>query len=471
MSLIDRLGVAPTSHRMRPFDLLFFQAETHAEPQHVGALLVFGAPPAAAGWQPADLVAAYRAAALASPFDRLPQLPRLGMPHWTRCSAPDMQYHVQHLRVPAPGGTAQLVEIVQELHGNMLDRAMPLFRVWIIEGLADGGFAIYAKIHHALVDGMSALMRIGGSLSNDPKADIGAPFYGVRTEGKRTRARRDFDLGHTVHAVVEQTRSMGDLSMATVSKLVSLALGAKAANTPFQAPLTPINQPVANGRALGLASLPLAAVQQVANALGGTINDAVLVIVDVALSRYLQQRGAAVDRPLVAMVPVSLRVKGDTQATTKASVILAELGDPGSTTAARLEQVIQRTARAKAEVRSLTEQGAKNHALALYLVAAGLGGLGMKNPSANVTVSNVPGPREALYLGGAPLKALFPVSIVTTRIGLNVTLVSLDDQLHLGFLSDRNQLPDPETLVDLAQEALAELLAPAAKPKRRKRAA
>lgn len=447
-----------TARPMRPFDLAFLFAETHAQPQHVGALLIFDAPPATAGFAPADLVAAYRAAAAAEPFGRLAKLPRVGAPHWAECAALDMAYHVQHLGVPAPGGVAQLVELVQELHSATLDRGQPLFRVWVIEGLADGGFALYAKMHHALVDGISALMRIVASLSADPEAAAGAPFFAAMPQAKAAKAARAFDLKRTAQAIAEQARSVGDLSIATIGKLVAAVAGTHATNTPFAAPATPINQPIRNGRALALASLPLAALRDIGQAAGGTINDAVLAVVDCAVSRYLDERGAASARPLVAMVPVSLRAKGDTKAATQASAILTQLGDPAGAPHDRLAQIIERADRAKAAVRAMSEQGAKNHALALYLLAEGLGSLGIERPCANVVVSNVPGPQGDLYLGGARLRGLFPVSIVSTRMGLNVTLVSQGGRMHVGLLADRNQLPDPERIAALAQEALDQLL-------------
>jgi WS/DGAT/MGAT family acyltransferase len=453
-------GRAPSgSHRaIRPLDLAFLLGETHAEPLHVGALLVFDAPPPGAGWTPADLVATYRRSAVEPPFNRIPKFPLLGQPRWLEHGELDMHYHVRHLRVPAPGGEKQLCQLVQELHSSPLDRGQPLFRAFVIEGLAGGGLALYTKVHHALVDGISGLMRVVASLSPEADAAIGAPFFASMPSAARRKSSANAgSLAHTTDAILEQARAAGDLSVGAVRKLLAALAGAPEANTLFVAPVTPINTPVRNGRALALLSLPMDEVRAIAHKAQGTINDAMLAIVDSAVNRYLIERHAGVRRPLVAMVPVSLRTKGDTRATTKASAITSALGDPGSPPPARLRRIIERLEAAKAEIRAMSKAAATNNAIAMYVLAVGLGSLGIDRPAVNLIVSNVPGPDGTLYLGGARLRGLYPVSAVSAHVGLNVTLVSQGGQMHVGLVSDRNQLPDLEHVAALCVEAFEEL--------------
>jgi len=464
---------------IRPFDLAFLVAETHAEPLHVGALLVFDAPPSGAGWTPAGLVAAYRASALVAPFNRLAEFPLLGAPRWRQCERPDMRYHVQHLRLPAPGGERELCELVQEMHSSPLDRGQPLFRLYVIEGLADGGFALFAKTHHALVDGISGLMRIVASLSADARALPQPPFFAAMpSAGRRAPRATDRALARAAEALREQARAAGELSASALRKLGAALAGTPEANTLFVAPVTPINRPVHNGRALALLSLPLGALREIGHAAGGTINDVALAIVDAAVNRYLEDRHAGVQRPLVAMAPVSLRAKGDTQATTKATAMVAALGDPGATLPARLKQIVARVQAAKAEVRAMSDAAAMDNAIAMYALVVGLGSLGVEHPGVNLIVSNIPGPEGDLFLGGARLRGIYPANALSIRVGLNVTLVSQGGQMHMGFVSDRSQLQDPERVAALSDEAFGQLARAAARrskgtsaPRKDKRAA
>jgi WS/DGAT/MGAT family acyltransferase len=454
---------------IRPLDLAFLVGESHAEPLHVGGLLVFDAPPADARWTPRDLVAAYRAARAVAPFDRVPEFPLLGQPRWRTRAELDMAYHVQHLRVPAPGNRRALCELVQELHGSPLDRGHPLFRIWVIEGIAGGGFALYAKLHHALVDGASGLMRAVASLATRPGAPLGAPFFAVMPTSRRKAERSVADnVLRTIDAVVKQARAAGDVSASALRKLAAAIEGRPEPNTPFVAPATPINRAVRNGRAIDFLSLPLDALRSVANAAGGTVNDVLLAIVDTAVDRYLAERHAAVQRPLVAMVPVSLRAKGDVQATTKAAAVVAALGEPGTTPRKRLARIIGQLDAAKAEMRAMSKTAAVDYAIAVYAVAQGLGGLGIDRPSVNFVVSNVPGPEGDLYLGGARLAGIYPVSALGSRVGLNATVFSQGGCLHLGLVADRSQLPDPERVAALCREALRELERRPRKPAPRK---
>ena len=444
--------------RIRPADLAFLFAETHGEPLHVGALLVFDAPPATAGWTLADLVALYRSASPVAPFNRIPEFPPFGSPRWLERDAVDMHYHVRHLRVPAPGGERQLCELVQELHSEPLDRRQSLFRAFVVEGLADGGFALYAKVHHALVDGISGITRVVRSLSSDVRDPIGPPFFASVPAGRVARPKSIASCpARWTETLMEQARASGDVSSGAVRKMIAALAGAPEPNTPFVAPVTPINGPLSNGRAMAIMSLPIGVLRSIAHSQGGTINDVVLAIVDAAMVRYLAVRGAPVSRPLVAMVPVSLRARGDADATTKASAIVSALGDPDSSPRARMRQIVERMEAAKAEVRAMSKTAATNNAIAMYFLAVGLGSLGVRRPGVNLVVSNVPGPDGDLCLGGARLRGLFPVSALGARIGLNVTLVSRGEQMHMGLVSDRSQLADPERIATLCIEALEEL--------------
>ncbi|MGH6622342.1 MAG: wax ester/triacylglycerol synthase domain-containing protein, partial [Burkholderiaceae bacterium] len=174
--------------RIPPLDLLCLLTETPTNPKHVGAVLSFDLP-AGRGREMLDkIVATYRAAKPVAPFSYVPQLLGVGMPQWKAAGEIDTHYHVQHLALPPGASEADLYKLVEDLHETVLDRNRPLYRIWFIEGVNGGrSFAIYLKIHHAIVDGASAMMRINGSLSADPRTTTGTPFFALAAPDRKPR--------------------------------------------------------------------------------------------------------------------------------------------------------------------------------------------------------------------------------------------------------------------------------------------
>lgn len=450
-----------------PLDLMFLLGESRDSPAHVGGLMIFEPPGVNATWTVADLVRHYRAAKPLPPFDTLPQLSLLDKPRWVPVGEIDPNYHVQHVALPAPAKLAQLHDLVQQWHGEMLDRRHPLFQVFVIEGIEGGRFAIYAKIHHALVDGASAIMRVLAGFSADPKAPLGAPFFAVEMKVKRRRAPRvdATNLSQAYSSLLVRAKSLRELSHGIWKKVTGGLLGESLRGSlPFGASPTLFNVPVRSGRAFAHLTLPMAPLRAAGKNAQGTLNDAVLAVFDVAVGKYLCERGAVRTEPLSAMVPVSLREAGDQEAGTKVSAVVARLGDPGANVHAVLNQVVERMNDAKAEIRTLSKADATNYAIGIYVAALGLGGAGMRRPLANFIVSNVPGTETQMYLGDARLIGIYPASLLATRMGLNVTLVSHAGQLDIGLTAHRGALPDPQRLADLCLEAYAALLAPNPSP-------
>ena len=446
------------SRPIAALDLIFLLSEKREAPQHVGGLMLFENPSAEAGWSIADLVAHHRAAKPIVPFNSIPRLAVLGRPRWQALAEPDMHYHVRHLALPTPGNDAQLMDMVQQWHCELMDRNHPLFQLYVIEGLSNKRFALMAKVHHSIIDGASGIMRLVASLSRDPTAALGAPFYAVDMGVKSRRGPRSLiaQVSGSSGSLTKQASALTQVATGLWKKAAARLAG-ETVSLPFDAAMTLLNQPIRQGRSFAQLSLPLEPFRLAAKAAGGTINDATLAVVDAAVEAYLLERGEATTQPLVALVPVSMREQGDKEASTKISAVVCALGEPGAGMAQRVKQVVHRMNSAKEEIRSMSKSAATQYGVGIYALAEGLSTMGVKRALANFVVSNVPGPTEPLYLGGSRFLGVHAASVLVGGIGLNVTVMSNAGNLDFGITGYQHVLPDPERLAALCAQAHAQL--------------
>ncbi len=291
-------------------DLMFFLTESQDNPRHVGAVLIFERPRRGGAGILSRIVDAYRRATPVPPFNRIPVLRRAGLPEWQEVDASTRTGTSSSGRLPAPGSDAQLDELVAELHAPMLERTRPGWRVYFIDGLERNRFAIFIKVHHSLVDGESGIALVHRSLSRSQRdrrirtlieTSLPAPANAMprsccrvsRLKRRRPRAR--------------PSRSAGDRERLLEEGLAGLRGFSKETIRPFTAPLTPMNEPIRNARAITHTVLPLQAMQSVARAWGSTLNDVALCVLDAAMNRYLRSIGRPAERALVAICPVSLQ--------------------------------------------------------------------------------------------------------------------------------------------------------------------
>jgi len=450
-----------------PVDLIFLLIETADTPMHVGSVMVFERPKTARNDLVARLVRAYRSARPRAPFDQVPEFIATGMPRWQRARHIDLDYHVRHL-VLAPGATQRdFLRQIEDLHEPLLDRNRPGFRVWFIEGLPDDSFAVYVKVHHSLVDGISATMRIVASLATARRAGAPAPFFAVDVGTRRPRPAPGVaaELAALSETVLHEASAIRDVGLGLFRKAVQGLLAQPVTGSrPFAGPDLPLNAPIRTPRSFATLALPLAEMRTVAHAFGGTINDLAAALVDCGLQAYLADLGCEVGKPLVAMCPVSLREAGDATATTNASAMFVPLGEPRARPAERMRQVIAAMRSGKDEIRGMSRDAAVVYAasvLGFAAVAEYAHAGGVTGHVANIVLSNVPGAREDRYLGGARLRAAFPVSVLGAGIGLNVTLSSHFDTMGFGFVGNRLVLPNLDRLAEHSRRAFDELTAAA----------
>ncbi|NNM52465.1 MAG: wax ester/triacylglycerol synthase family O-acyltransferase, partial [Pseudomonadales bacterium] len=320
---------------------------------------------------------------------------------------------------------------------------------------------LYSKIHHSVADGISA-MRMGmRALSPDPDERNLPPLWA------RPQKRREVGLPNVADMASGLARLSAGLSaqvttMPTVIREVvrSVKRAKKDADyvSVFQAPDCVLNTRITGSRRFAAQSYSLPRIRNIARVMNCTINDVVLSICGGALREYLITQRALPDRPLIAMVPMSLR-QDDSVGGNQIAMILANLGTHIADPAHRLSVVRASVQDAKDRFGQMTPAEILNYT-ALTLAPGGLHLLTGAAPSwlaFNVVISNVPGPREPLYWNGARLQGMYPVSIVLDRMALNITLTSYVDSLEFGIIACRRTLPSVQRLLDYLEKSIQEL--------------
>jgi diacylglycerol O-acyltransferase / wax synthase len=446
-------------------DAVFLLAETRERPLHVGGLHLYKAPEEAG---PHYVGEVYRdALAYADRVDRrlrrhpVRSVTALGAWEWRDDEHLDLEYHVRHSALPHPGRIRELLALVSRLHGTLLDRSRPLWESHIIEGLRDERFASYTKVHHALVDGVSAMRLLERGLTTDPDArDMPPPF----AERPRREERDEAGGGPlraasaAVGGAVDGVRGIVGATDAAVRSLAR-AVADEAATFPYKAPPSPLNVAISGARRFAADSWPLERIRTVGSQLGGTVNDVVLAMSAGALRRYLLDLDGLPDRPLVAMVPVALE-RDEDDLGNAVGIILCNLGTHLEDPLERFELIHRSSQTAKLRLEDLNQMGV------LMLSAMSFGPLGLgplfrfrplRRPPFNVIISNVPGPRERLYWNGAMLDGMYPASIPVDGQALNITCNSYADRMGFGLTGCRRSVPHLQRLLTHLDESLAEL--------------
>ncbi len=468
-------------------DASFLALETTTTTGHVGGVSVLD--PSGA---PRPLTLARLTDVIAERIPLVPVLRRkllnvplgLDQPYWIDDPNFDIEYHVREIALPRPGSDAQLTEQVSRLHARPLDRSRPLWEIYLITGLARRRAAVYTKIHHAAIDGVSGteLLTVlldltpGGRELPAPVPFRPAPPPALPVLAAKAAARLAWRPVQTVQMTNQLIRWLPTLAP-VMSTLVGGMLGLNRGDgeviptVPGRAPATPFNKPITPHRRIAFRSVDLETVKTVKNAFGVSVNDVVMAMCAGALRRWLADHEALPGQPLIAMIPVSVRDPASKGALgNKVSAMLAMLPTHVAEPDLRLELVHAATKVAKAQQaaipQGLVDQISDFAPPALTARAARVmfaTGVLHRLPPFNLTISNVPGPNVPVYLCGARLLAHYPVSVVTDGQGLNITLVGYLGHLHFGLVSCRELVPDIDALAGYLTDELALLLAAAEK--------
>jgi diacylglycerol O-acyltransferase len=449
---------------MAPTDSLFIIPESREQPMHVGSLQLFDLPEGAdrklIRETYEELVAATEVAPL---FRQRPyrSLGTLGQWAWTYDDDVDLEHHVRHSALPEPGRVRELLALTSRLHGTLLDRQRPLWEMHVIEGLKGNRFAVYTKLHHSVMDGVSGLRLLQRSLSTSPEERTPA-FFSPRPRKPRTSGGGGSAL---IGLPVAAARGVADLARLTptVVRLANQALREHAATLPMQAPKSMLNVPITGARRFAAQSWSIEQIRGVGKAAGATVNDVVLAMCSGALRAYMLELGVLPDAPLTAMTPVSLR-REDTGEDVGNAVgtilcnLATDIADPGDRLAAIHESMTQgkNLFSGLNQLQASAISAAMMAPLTLSMAPGGIAGFAP--PPFNLIISNVPGPRQPLYFNGARLTGVYPLSIPTMYQALNITVTSYVDNMEFGLTGCRRSVPHLQRLLTHLDDSLAELV-------------
>jgi WS/DGAT/MGAT family acyltransferase len=446
-------------------------AESSESPKHVAALIVFDPPTDYQGNFVADLFHEMLRLPPGPPFDQKIKPGLLTLPRWITDTHMDLEYHLRHAALPQPGTLEELMTLVSRLHARLLDRDRPLWECYLIEGLEGGRFAIYAKLHHAFMDGATGVMLMQSMLGKSPEEKMPRAFWEASRKHPGKPRRVPDPLEQILDAATvlrDQAKAIPELSRALLKMAMqSLGLRQSRIPVPFMAPRSPLNAPITAARRVATATLSLQRIKRVGKSLDATVNDVVLAVVDSALNRYLRQKKALPDKPLVAQMPVSLRREGDTRGGNQITILLVSLGSRDAGPVQRLQEIKASSAQVKQDTRALSSAAITDYMILTQGAALALDVLGLSQqlpPLANVLVSNVPGPSAPLYLNGATVVALYPLSTLPPGLSLNVTVFTYNGAMNFGLVADRYAIPELAHLADLLTESFENLEAAAGKP-------
>ena len=465
--------------RLTGVDATFLYLETPAAHMHVAGTYVYDP----GDMSPQEFFDRVRAGVeerlhLLGPYrQRLREVPfQIHHPLWIEDPDFDLDYHLRRAALPSPGGKKELAEFAAAEHARPLDRSRPLWEMVVVEGLEDGHIAVVAKTHHAAIDGASGVDITVNLLDLEPEP---APVPPPDEPWKPDRIPSDFEmLGWALNSLSRQPLAAVKATRRTVEAMLRVRRRNRqpdvtAPPAPFTAPRTSINGPITPHRSFGMSEVSLDDVKALRKAFGGTVNDVVLALCAGALRRYFDDLGETLDRPLLAMCPISVRtVEQKNTMGNQVSAMLVSLATDIDDPVERLAAIRNGTPQAKEQANAIGADTLSNWAeFAAPAVAARAArlysrvqGSGRLRPPFNTVISNVPGPNVPLYMAGGRLVAWYPMGPIADGQGLNMTVMSYLGTIHFGLVACPELVPDVQRLADHVVDALEELQKAAADP-------
>ncbi len=459
-------------------DASFVYMETPSTPMHIGSVGIYDPSTAPGGFVRFKDILSFiesRLGGARSFRQRLVRVPfDLDHPYWIEDPDFDLEYHVRHIALPAPGDWRQLCIQVARLHSRPMDLTKPLWEFIIvegldkIEGLPKGCFALVAKVHHAAIDGMSGVEMSAAVHDLSPDKANRFPQEEWKADGKPGIA--DLLIKGYFNALRQPQKYLETVAR-TVPGLARLAsevskgeLSIAGARTP---PRTRFNGPVGAHRVFDGVPFPLADIRAIKEGVAGaTVNDAILTIIGGALREYLSDKGELPNESLTAMAPISVRGEGEKTALGNlVSAMVVSLGTHIADPKARLEHIHKDAINSKGLTNAV---GARTLTDYSQLIPSGLAGLGARlytrlgaanahAPVFNCVATNVPGSRVPLYFAGAKMLKMYGLGPVFDGMGLINTIYSYGDEIAISFTSDRDMMPDPQNYAAALKGSFAEL--------------
>lgn len=444
-------------------DQLFLLLESRKQPMHVGGLFLFELPEDAQGANSDfvfQLVRQMQTSKVPPSFPFNQVLEHLLF--WKKDEDFVVEHHFRHVALPKPARVRELLMYISKEHSRLLDREMPLWECHIIEGICPETehsrerFALYFKIHHSLVDGIAAMRLIQKSLSQSATEPMTLPLWSLIARHR-----------NQVDALIPKGRSVGRIlkeQFSTIKPVVTELLdnikyrGNEDYVGSFDAPMSVLNQRISASRRIAAQSYDMQRFRKVADALSVNMNDVLLAVCAGAIRHYLQSINALPSKPLIAFVPMSLR-NDDTVSGNQISFLLANLGTHLDDPVRRLQLIHCSMNCGKRRFRRMNQAQVINYSAIAYAWEGlnVLTGLFPKKQAFNLIISNVPGVQKPLYWNGAPLKALYPASIIVDGQAMNITYTTYLDKVEFCITACSKLLPHVQDILALIDEELSVL--------------
>ncbi|MGF1681242.1 wax ester/triacylglycerol synthase family O-acyltransferase [Photobacterium minamisatsumaniensis] len=448
-------------------DFSFIAFETAKTPMHVTGLVILEPPEEHASTYAQDLYSHFlKQPETVPPFNWKLNWSLTGKPSWTTVRDVNLEDHLRITMLPSPGTEQQLQQVVGRLHSQVLDRSRPMWEVWVIGGLENGRVALMLKIHHSMADGVRASSLFTRSCADNLEDSYSKPIWQCDLRKSASQRREETHLTD----MVVKTAMAASKQISLIPSMFRLGskLALKAVNLkdcdlkiPFTAPKTPFNLSPKRSRAVSLGHFSIAQLKHVSRVTGASMNDILFTISDIALNRYLSDRAISLRKPLVAMMPMNLRSKGDNATKgNKMSIGHVELGRPHLSALDRLEAIQHATQDLKNEALNISPDAYVNYSLLVNGASLLSGKFGLNNyipPASNILISNVPGVKEKLYFNGAKVLEQYPVSLLMPGQTLNITFFSNAGMMYFSLVACNQSLPGFEAIAGYMCEAFAEI--------------
>jgi diacylglycerol O-acyltransferase / wax synthase len=456
--------------RLSPLDASFLHVEDDVSHMHIASVSIFEGPPpdfedvVEMISSKLALVPRYRQVVRFVPLD-------LARPVWVDDPHFNIDYHVRHTALPAPGGEAELRKLVGRVMSQQLDRSKPLWEIWVVEGLEDGHWSILAKTHHAIVDGISGTDLLAVIMDISPEPQRVQPVNWTprpAPSGAMLASQAIIDLVRSPYEQVRAVRASTRRARHVFSHALEVGKGLTNLTGIIRpTPPSSLNGPIGPHRRYAWASTNVADVKAVRQGLGGTFNDVVLAAITNGFRELLLERGESVDRVVRSLVPVSVRPRdasgkavGDGTFENKVSAMFAEL--PVS-----IEDPDQRLHAITAQMKDLKEskQAVAGEALTSMsgfappmLLALGMRiATRMAQRNINTVTTNVPGPQFPLYVCGRRMIKAFPYVPLAGQIRIGIAIFSYDGQVNFGITGDYDTSGDLDVLARGIEDGMKQL--------------
>lgn len=447
--------------KLSALDLAFFIAESKESPKHVAGLMLFKKPPGSPANFGRKMVKDLKThQQLTEPFNLVIQFSGLTGPRWKNCDRFDVEQHVFYHTTKKACTWKEARELAARLHEPLMDRSKPLWEYHVIDNIENARFAVYFKVHHAYADGMTMTAWLEKTLAGSADDLRLQPPWTARLEKRSHTQKNPFSLAAGIKdlnkAAWDQVLTAGGMFKLGAQQLlersgitrgnVSLNFG-----TAHEAPLT---GSATSGRKIATTFIPMAEMKNVCKATRSTLNHVALACIDGALHRYLEKTGHAVDHPITIQMPVNLRSSDDSASGNKLGVALVELAKPTDDPFRRLQEVGHSLHNVKHQVDNIRGDSMQQYTVMLALAGELLEKIKLSDhlpTNGHTLVSNVPGPAHTLYLQGARLEQMYPVSVLVPGLRMNITLFSYGGILNIGIVATRD-LKELDLLADFIWE-------------------